>query len=473
VLCRVLCVLLFVGWTGEWPLEFDQVLYCGLWRSPFQVLGPLFVSLPGINLTAWHLMVMALAPVCVLWPLGPRRRARALDVAILVSLASVTVTYLWGWLRGGSAYNAYFQLWRFLVALLFGLMLHATIRSSRDLKAVGLTVLTAALVRGTLAMYFHWAIVDGKIYPPPPYMTTHDDTLLFVAGVVIVMAWALARGTWRASLTAVLVSAHLLYAITLNNRRLAWIELVLVLVVVYALLFDRGWRVHRWVLFAAPLMLVYLAVGAEQPGAFFAPARALATAGSNEDASSLARQEEVRNLLYTLSYSGNPILGTGWGVHYQKVTSVYANFGSEWWQYAYTPHNSLLGVAVFGGLVGLCGIWSVVPISAFLATRGYRGATHPVDRAGAMATVCILPAYGAQCYGDIGFQSFTCGLILGVSMAVAGKVAAWAAPSETGTRPRPRTQTPPRMSSRTPVRMPAERFSRGPRPARMSRARRG
>ena len=40
--------------------------------------------------------------------------------------------------------------------------------------------------------------------------------------------------------------------------------------------------------------------------------------------------------------------------------------------------------------------------------------------------LAILPAYGAQCYGDIGFQSLTCGLILGVAMAVAGKVCAWA-----------------------------------------------
>ena len=61
-------------------------------------------------------------------------------------------------------------------------MLLSVIRSSRDLKALGLTVLAAALVRGTLAIYFYWAIVHGRIEPPPPYMTTHDDSLLFVAG---------------------------------------------------------------------------------------------------------------------------------------------------------------------------------------------------------------------------------------------------------------------------------------------------
>jgi hypothetical protein len=52
-----------------------------------------------------------------------------------------------------------------------------------------------------------------------------------------------------------------------------------------------------------------------------------------------------------------------------------------------------------------------------------------------MSAVCILPAYGAQCYGDIGFQSFTGALILGVAVGVAGKVSAWAdSASETSGR---------------------------------------
>ena len=60
----------------------------------------------------------------------------------------------------------------------------------------------------------------------------------------------------------------------------------------------------------------------------------------------------------------------------------------------------------------------MVPVAAFLATRGYRG----TDAAPSIARrpwppLCILPAYGAQCYGDIGFQSLTCGLIFGVAMA--------------------------------------------------------
>jgi hypothetical protein len=161
MVCRILCALLFLAWTAEAPN--DTVMYCGLWHSPFALLGPLFASLPGVNLFAWQLLLLALAPVCLLRPGAFRKRAWLMDAAILTSLASVGVTFLWGWTRGGSAYNAYYQLWRFLLALLVGLLLLSVIRTPRDLKAIGLTLLMAALVRGTLAIYFYWAIVQGKI----------------------------------------------------------------------------------------------------------------------------------------------------------------------------------------------------------------------------------------------------------------------------------------------------------------------
>jgi hypothetical protein len=430
-----MCVLLFVAWVGEWPREIDSVTYSGLWRSPFEVFGPLFVSLPGIRMFAWQLLLIALAPACLLTPGAFRRRAPAMDAAIAMSLGSIAITFLWGWMRGGAAYEAYYQLWRFLTALLVGLLLLSVIRASRDLRPLGLAVLAAALIRGTLVMYFYWVHVQGRIVPPPEYMTSHDDSLLFVAAILIVASWAFAKGGPLAWSLAVLVSLHQFYAIALNDRRIAWVELAMALGLIYVLIGPGRWRrrVNRWLIVAAPLVLVYVAVGWGREGAVFAPISAFATTGSNADPSSLARQEEARNLLYTMSVAGNPLLGTGWGVPYRKFTSVYANYSAEWVLALYTPHNSLLGLAVFGGFVGIFGIWLVVPVAAFLAARGYRRSTHAVDRAAAMVAAGILPAYGVHCFGDIGLQSFPCGLILGAAMAVAGKVSAWtSAPSEAG-----------------------------------------
>jgi O-antigen ligase/polysaccharide polymerase Wzy-like membrane protein len=460
VLCRIWCALLFMAWTAELPLEADVLLYCGHWRSPLQVLGPLFVSVPGVSLTPWQILVIVLAPFCLVWPGSFRKRPWAMDAAIVVSLASVAVTFFWGWLRGGSPYQAYYQLWRFLLALLVGLLVTSVIRNTSDLRALGLTVLTAALVRTILAIYFYWAIVHDRIVPPPPYMTTHDDTLLFIAGLVILGSWALARETVTSWLAAAALSMPILYAIVLNNRRLAWVALLFVVPVIYLML-PRGRlrrRVTRSVLVAAPILALYVAAGWGRAGAIFAPVRALSTAGSYSDSSALAREEEIRNLLYTMTEVGNPLLGAGWGVQYEKLTSVYANFGSEWWQYRYLPHNSLLGVAVFAGLVGIAGMWLVLPVAASLGMRGYAGSTRPVDRAAAMAAVGVLPAYGAQCYGDIGLQSLTCGLILGVALAVAGKVSALAAVPDAPRR------TPRRPRAPQPVAPPGAWAERTPRP---------
>jgi hypothetical protein len=136
----------------------------------------------------------------------------------------------------------------------------------------------------------------------------------------------------------------------------------------------------------APVLVLYAAVGWGRKEPVFAPLAAFSSVGSDSDNSSLARLEEMTNLIYTFTEFGNPLLGTGWGHPYQKISSVYANFGKEWWQYAYMPHNSLLAVVTFSGLVGIFGMLGVMPVGAFLATRGYRSATNAIERAAAMAS---------------------------------------------------------------------------------------
>lgn len=424
VLCRGWCVVLFLAWTAEAP--GDPAPYAGQWNSFFlPVSGQLFVSLPTVELSVWQLMVLLLATLSLLWPQASRRRALGLDIAVLVSLASIALTVTWGVTRGGSAYQAYFQLWRFAAALIVGTALTSVVRTTHDIKILGSTLLAAALVRGALAGYFYLVHVRGV--PPDraaPYMTTHDDSLLFVAGVILILSWALERRRVTTLVSSGLGAAFLCWAMILNRRRLAWLELILALALMYVMLPPGRVRrrVNAFLFVFAGVVALYVVVGWGRQEAIFEPLRAFSTSGSHEDSSSLARLEEIRNLLYTLSAVGNPLLGTGWGHPYVKVTSVYANFDDSWWQYLFLPHNSLLGIAVSGGLVGLLGIWLPVPATAFAATRGYRRSTHQVDRSAAIAALCVLPAYGAHCYGDLGFQSLTCGLILSVAIAVAGRV---------------------------------------------------
>jgi O-Antigen ligase len=450
LLCRVLCVLLFVAWTEE----SRPLMYEGHWKSPLQVMNPLVTSLPGVHLSPWQLFLLALWPLCVFSRGRGFRRSLPLDVAGFVGLASIMVTLIWGLVRGGSAYQAYFQLNPLVTALLFGVLLFSVVGSSGDLRALGLTVLAAALTRGALVFYFYYALVRGRMDPPPAYMTCHEDSLLFVAAILVVLSWAIARRTWTAWISVGLVSTFLLWAVVLNARRIAWIEVILVVSFAYLLL-PRGALRRRWNLsltFLTPVLLLYVLIGWGRQEPYFEPLRALSTAGSNEDLSSLARLEEMRNLIFTLSRGGNPLLGRGWGQEYLKMTSVYANFDNTWSQYRYQPHNSLLGVAAFGGFVGLFGMWLAVPVTALLGTRGYHTAKRPVVRAAGMAAVCILPAFAAQCYGDIGLQQISCTLFLGMAMGVAAKLSVWGEAS-ISMAARGRTQAEPRapLPSATPA----------------------
>ena len=426
VIMLIMFGLLFVGWVGEWPLEIDTVLYLGKWRSVFGVFAPLFAPVPGISLFPWQLLLFALVPFCLATS-GTRRHARELDRAILISIASVGITFLWGLVRGGSAYFAYYQIWRFLAALLIAYMLMSLVRSERDLVALGKIVIIAALIRATLCIYFFWTYVYGKIDPLPEYVTNHDDSMLWVAATLITLIWACFKGGRATWIIAALVVSCLLYAIVLNARRIAWVELGLSLPLIYVLIGPGSLRsrINKWALWAAPLAVIYFVAGLGSDSGVFAPVHALVTTGSNYDPSSLTRQEEARNLLHTLVDIGNPIFGTGLGRPYDKAESYWSNYDAAWVLTLYTPHNALLGLAAFTGLVGIIGIWGVVPMGAYLAARGWWGSSDPVPRAAAMVALSALTAYSVHCYGDIGLQSFAGSLIFGAALATAGKVAVW------------------------------------------------
>jgi len=392
------------------------------------VLGPLLTPIPGIQLSFWQVLLIALVPVCLASRGAFEHRSRELDRAIVFSILCVAIVFLWGYAHGGSPYYAYYQVWRFLTALLVAYLLMSVLRSPQDLKRLGTVVVVAALIRATLCIYFYWNFVRGRSLQLE-YLTTHDDALLFVAAILIVGCWALIKGRWSTWLRALGISLYIFYAIFLNDRRIAWVELALAIVAIYFMLGRSPLKskVNRWLVATAPLLLVYVVVGWGRDGAIFAPIEALSSAGSNYDPSSLTRQEEVRNLLYTLTELGNPLFGTGWGIPYVKVESFWSNYSGDWVLNSYTPHNSLLGLAVFAGLVGVLGIWGVVPLSAWLAARAHRNSNDTISRAAALVAAAILVAYSVHCYGDIGFQSLTCNLLFGAAIAAAGKMAAWSA----------------------------------------------
>lgn len=437
MLVRGLCVLIFLALTAE--RSGDPLLFNHTWRSFMSVFAPLFDSLPGVRQPAWNLLVLLAAPICFFRPGAFRNRAWPMDAALLVCGGTIVLGILWGVVQGGSAYWAYYQVSSLVLGLFVAALLLAALGSARDLVALGTTVVAAAVLRATLALYYFVVFVRGH-EPYPPHMTSHDDSPLFAAAIVVLGAWALSRARWSTWALAACAVLPLLLAMKVNNRRVVWFELVLGGLTMYLML-PRGRmrrRLNRALVIALPIFALYAAVGWGRSGAIFAPLRAFgSTTGQTTDSSTLARHEENLNLAIT--FVQHPVLGSGWGQQFVSISSYFAYFGGGFDEmYRYTPHNSLMALFAFTGILGLIGTWCVMPVIVFLAAGACRAARDPTVRAAAMAAACFVPIYGVHTYADIGLQTLSNALLLAMAIAVAGRTSAWTGAWPGRSRPAPR-----------------------------------
>lgn len=451
IVATILFALVFIALVGEWPVSVDTATYYGKWRSILGVFGPLFLPIPGISLTAWQVLVIALFPFCAS-AAAAKFHAREMDRAIFLGLLSIFVTVLWGLIKGGSAYFAYYQVWRIMLGLLMGYMLMSVLRTERDLLLLGKLMICAGLLRATACIYYYWAYLRDLDDPYREYVSNHDDSMIFVVAIQVALIWAILKGGKAAWTRAILVAAVILYAILVNDRRIAYVELVLGIPLLYALIGPGPLRkqINRRAMWLGPVFVAYFIAGTVIDHPAFGPVRALVSTGDYQDNSTVAREEENRNLLRTLSESGNAITGTGWGNPYHLVERRYNNYDQSWVLAPYTPHNSLLGLAVFSGLIGIAGIWGVMPVAGYLAARGYRQTlARPVVRGAAMASIGAISAYSAHCYGDIGLQSFPGAVLLGAALGVAGRIGVWAS-SASAAEPRAALRSPSARRTRLP-----------------------
>jgi hypothetical protein len=418
----LILLLSFLALLAEKPTDRT---YTGLWSTLLTPLGTaLFTSLPILRLPLWDLLVVGLLVLTVLQPASWGGRARPLDHSLGVSLAGVALALIWGLLRGGSFYQAFFQIHVFGMVLCLSLLFLATLRTRQALRSLERMIFWAAIVRAALVLLFFFQVVKPTNPKPyPTYMTTHDDTVLFVVGLIIPVAGAMARRGLGAWLKALVPMPLFLYAIYLNQRRVAWVSLGASLALMYLFLDVRSRRrFNRVGLLLAPVLVLYVTLGWGRPGTLFAPLRSLATmSGTTDDESTKSRDVENHGLV--LTYALHPVLGTGFGHEYEETSTLYSQ-GMEkiFPQYAYMPHNSLLGVLAFAGIVGFALIWLPFWITSLLLKRTIVRAPRARDRATLLWAVAGLVAYLSQCYADMGFQSLTGGIVAAAAIAVAGRL---------------------------------------------------
>jgi len=418
--------LLLAGIFIEPP---DMVPGSGYWTSPLEPINEaMYGSLK--NLTGIPGLSVPLCFVCaaVLYYRArrvPRFRDNPLPAApavkslhyFMIALAAIEA---FGILRGGALAPSFFQILHLLTRPIVAMALLYAIRGEEDVRAYGTIIVVVACARGLLVAWVYFVVTMPQGITPE-YATTHGDSVIFDAAVLIVVANHIAVRTKRSFWRMMIVTAYMLAAITMNNRRLAFVGLGggLIGMLLWLPPSPTKKRVMRSLLYLVPAFIAYVLYGADQKGPLYAPAKLVLSVLSQEDTSSDSRNIENDNLVATLQ--DHPLTGSGFGWEYREVVRIY-DISEYFPLYRYIAHNSVLWLVSIGGAVGFFFLWRTYATAAFFSARGYLLSLDDNDRAGALAGIGIVVVCICADWGDQGLVSYPSLMIFGAVFAVACNV---------------------------------------------------
>lgn len=441
-------VALWLVWTRplKWPFLLTCLLavtvddssdrpYVGLWQSPLWALGK--VVYRNIALfTGFELVLLGLGALMVfrrVWLTHKERAAldpiehpapRPLQHVLVLSFLTIGWLVLMGVARGGVFREA---LWQFR-ALLFLPVAALVAMYALDLPK-DLPKLFGVLVIGSVMKALHGAYFIYFIATPmgeyPPHTTGHNDTMIFVVAVIAMLLMMWERPVRRHFWLVVGWLPLVFLALKLNDRRIAYVDIVMALGAVFLL--SPMHRSKRWLtrmmIFSLPLFVVYVGVGWNKTGGAFAPVAKVRSIiapaeESEEESSNVERDIENYNLMR--SWEANMFLGQGFGHAFKEFVPSndfrQSNFG-------HVGHNSILWVWWIGGLTGFTGVLLWVAAAVYFLGRTLRVATDWQERVALFVSLGIIMTYLMQAFGDMGTQSIMFDLFCGVACAIVGRLA--------------------------------------------------
>jgi hypothetical protein len=323
--------------------------------------------------------------------------------ALLLQLVTLGIWFAYGLSQGGDARTASWQTYLMVSSVALAFVLARHFRTAEHYALLGKALIAAAVYRAIMLWYAYFAVVrPGAIVPFPEFITSHDDSVLWVAAILLLVIHALHERSPIVTARCALLVLLFLGAILWNTRRLAWVSLGAGGVAMLALVPSGRTRrrVIRYSLVFGPLLALYVAVGTGRSERIFKPLQSITTVSTEEDASTKARNVENLGLIATARAAG-PWIGTGWGRPYKSLSDKYsiAQFFELW---EYVPHNSILGLLAFTGILGFAGYWLPFPTAVFLNARLARLAPTPMARRCGMLGAAFLIVCANQLYGDMG-----------------------------------------------------------------------
>lgn len=426
-LFAVIFLGLAIDAVGEGPWEsvlapFGALLAFNLNQS--LPIGPL--ALPGLAVILLVLLAVVVHRKLIgsrIDSAGRHDPASPMLMALAVASGSMVVLVLLGVARGGLFQMARMQLQAFFMLLLMAYVSSMGFRNLRDYRAIGKIVVVAAALRSA---YVIWAerILTADTDIVLEVVATHGDSLLFATAFALLIVRYLEAPSQRTFLWMVTLLPWLAWGMVLNARRLVWVEVAVVLVL-FALISRPSRlkkRMKRLAILSLPLVLAYVVVGwnTNSESAIFAPVKTFKSVGDGEnDSSTLYRDLENYNLLMTIRF--RPLFGAGFGqpfVEFVKLPDI-----SFFKEYAYLPHNSILGLWAFTGAIGFLGLSLPLVVGVFLASRSYSMARTSEERIAAFMVIAVIAIYLTHCWGDIGFSERRGILLVGPALAIAAQLA--------------------------------------------------
>jgi hypothetical protein len=405
--------LLFLVFAEDYGAAYDGHLI-----TPLAWVFDVFLQATPIKIRGFDLAMLAILSI------GLVRRDRRGFVApmkhmLLLMLATTVLWLVYGLTHGGDFRFASWQSYLIVSSVLVAFTVGTTFKTFSDFEGLAKWLLAAAFYRATFCWisYFTWA--RAFVGASGAFLTTHDDTIGWVVGILILTIQALNRRSALITFRNLVAILFFLGAIQFNSRRLAWVSLAMAFATAYVL-FPAGplkRRLNKALLAVAPLVLIYVAVGWGRGERIFLPLRSLSSVSTNEDASTLARNAENLGLIATANYASS-LFGTGWGRPYVFLTMKYDISGAfELWRYI--PHNSILGLLAFTGTLGFAGFWMAMPTAAFLLARVARLANDPRARSIGIIAASQMIVCANQLYGDMGIFFVQPMYVLAVSYGIA------------------------------------------------------
>lgn len=336
--------------------------------------------------------------------------------SILLGYATLVWFTAFGVATGGDAQQAPYQIGGMLMALsLLGAT--AAVASPELADIAWRIVFVAACYRAGLAIYVWWTIARG-LPEPPLYLTTHLDSLIWALALLWLISWLVEKPTSRARQMMLVFAPFIMFALVVNNRRLAWVVLsasMLYFVVTTSPAVTR--RLRSIAAVAVPVFVVYLAVGfVSPPRAVFAPVQSLKSVVVGDDSSSQTRDIEDFNLVFTMK-SSFP-LPTGFGKEYIELIQA-DDISTQFPQYRFLPHNSFLGMLMMAGPVGTALMLAPFAGVVYLAHELRRRSGNPAWRTWLALSVATWIGFLGHAWGDLGFYTNLTAALLGISCGLA------------------------------------------------------